>query len=57
LLLAASDDGVSIAFGRVKTVEGAEPIVMVGLTDRLRAGDRVTLDLSAHFPWTRDATP
>jgi hypothetical protein len=41
----------------VKTVEGAEPIVMVGLTDKLRAGDRVTLDLSANFPWTRDATP
>jgi hypothetical protein len=41
----------------VKTVVGAEPIVMVGLTDKLRAGDRVKLDLSANFPWTRDATP
>jgi hypothetical protein len=41
----------------VKTVEGAEPLVMVGITNKLRAGERVTLDLSANDPWTRDATP
>jgi len=40
----------------VKMVEGAEPLVMVGLTDKLRAGERVTLELSANYPWTRDAT-
>lgn len=41
----------------VKLVEGAEPIVMVGLTNKLKAGERVTLNLSANYPWTRDATP
>jgi len=41
----------------VKIVQGAEPIVMVGLTEKLQAGARVKLDLSANFPWTRDATP
>jgi hypothetical protein len=41
----------------IKLVEGAEPVVVVGLTDKLRAGQRVTLNLSANFPWTRDATP
>lgn len=41
----------------VKLVEGAEPIVMVGLTNIMRAGERITLDLSANFPWTRDAKP
>jgi hypothetical protein len=41
----------------VKSVEGAEPLVLVGLTDKLRAGDRVTLNLSGNYPWTRDATP
>jgi hypothetical protein len=41
----------------VKTVEGAEPIVMVGVTNKLRAGDHVTLNLSANDPWTRAVTP
>jgi len=41
----------------VKTVDGAEPLVIVGLTNRLRAGERVTLDLSANDPWTRARTP
>jgi hypothetical protein len=41
----------------VKKVEGAEPLVIVGITNRLRAGERVTLDLSANAPWTRAATP
>lgn len=41
----------------VKLVEGAEPVVMVGVTEKLKAGERVTLDLSANYPWTRDATP
>jgi len=41
----------------VQTVEGAEPIVMVGITNRLRAGERVTLNLSANDPWTRSVTP
>ena len=41
----------------VKAVEGGEPIVMVGLTDKLKAGENVTLNLSANYPWTRDATP
>jgi hypothetical protein len=41
----------------VKTVEGAEPLVIVGITDKLKAGERVTLNLSANDPWTRDAAP
>jgi len=41
----------------VKLVEGAEPIVMVGLTNRLKTGESVTLNLSANYPWTRDAAP
>ena len=41
----------------VKLVEGAEPVVVVGIVERLKAGERVTLNLSANFPWTRDATP
>jgi multidrug efflux pump subunit AcrA (membrane-fusion protein) len=40
----------------VKLVEGAEPLV-VGITEKLKAGERVTLNLSANSPWTRDATP
>ncbi|MFZ0962504.1 MAG: hypothetical protein WAO35_16530 [Terriglobia bacterium] len=41
----------------VKIVEGAEPLVIVGMTNRLRAGERVTLDLSANTPWTRATAP
>lgn len=41
----------------VKTVEGAEPLVMVGITNKLRAGERVTLNLSANDPWTTAVTP
>lgn len=41
----------------VKPVEGAEPLVMIGLTGNLKAGERATLNLSANYPWTRDATP
>jgi hypothetical protein len=40
----------------IKLVEGAEPVVMVGLTEKLKAGESITLNLSANFPWTRDAT-
>jgi hypothetical protein len=41
----------------VKLVEGAEPVMMVGLTDKLKAGESVTLNLSANYPWTRDTAP
>lgn len=41
----------------IKLVEGAEPLVVVGLTNELKPGASVTLNLSANFPWTRDATP
>lgn len=41
----------------VKAVQGGEPLVMVGVTNRLKAGDRVTLNLSANDPWTRATTP
>jgi hypothetical protein len=41
----------------VKTVEGAEPLVLVGTTYKLKAGESVTLDLSANDPWTRSKTP
>jgi hypothetical protein len=41
----------------VRMVEGAEPMVVVGITEKLKAGESVTLDLSANYPWTRDATP
>lgn len=41
----------------IKAVDGAEPLVIVGITNRLRAGESVTLDLSANAPWTRAATP
>jgi hypothetical protein len=41
----------------VKTVEGAEPLVMVGITNKLQAGDRITLNFSANDPWTRAVTP
>jgi len=41
----------------VKPVEGAEPILVVGLTEKLRAGQILKFDLSANLPWTRDATP
>ena len=41
----------------VKTVEGAEPLVLVGTTYKLKAGERVTLNLSANDPWTRAKTP
>jgi len=33
-------------------VEEDEPIVIVGLTPRLRSGQRVALDLSENDPWT-----
>jgi hypothetical protein len=53
--------GVAVA-GRyqvegVKMVEGAKPLMIVGITDKLRAGERVTLDLSANYLWTRAAMP
>ena len=41
----------------VKTLEGAEPWAMVGLTNKLVAGQRVTMDLSANDPWTQPKTP
>lgn len=41
----------------VKREAGAEPVVVVGITEKLKAGERLTLNLSANFPWTRDATP
>jgi len=41
----------------VKLVEGAEPLVMVGLTDKLKSGETVILNLSGNYPWTRDAAP
>ena len=37
----------------VKQGEGGEPIVVVGVTQKLKAGDRVTLNFSANDPWTR----
>jgi positive regulator of sigma E activity len=37
-------------------VEEEEHIVIVGLTPKLRPGQRVTLDLSENEPWT-DAIP
>jgi len=37
----------------VKEVLGAEPLVIVGITNKLKAGERVTLHLSANDPWTR----
>ena len=37
----------------VKQVEGGEPLVIVGITNKLKAGERVTLHLSANDPWTR----
>jgi len=39
----------------VKAEVGAEPVVVVGITHMLKAGERLTLDLSANDPWTRDA--
>jgi hypothetical protein len=41
----------------IKTVEGGEPLVTVGITNKLKPGESVTLNLSANDPWTRDATP
>jgi hypothetical protein len=41
----------------VKMVQGAEPLVIVGVTGKLKAGESVTLNLSANDPWTRAATP
>ena len=41
----------------VKTVEGGSPLVLVGMTNKLKAGDRVTLNFSANDPWTRAKTP
>jgi hypothetical protein len=41
----------------VKEVEGAEPLVIVGVTNKLKAGERVRLNLSANDPWTRAAAP
>ena len=41
----------------VKKVEGAEPFLLVGMTNRLRAGERITLNLSANDPWTKATTP
>ena len=40
-----------------KTVEGAEPLVMAGIANKLPAGERVTLNLSADDPRTRAAIP
>jgi hypothetical protein len=41
----------------VKEVEGAEPLVIVGITIKLKARERVTLHLSANGPWTRASVP
>ncbi len=41
----------------VKPVEGAEPLAIVGFTNKMQAGGRVTLNLSANDPWTRATTP
>jgi hypothetical protein len=41
----------------VKEVEGAEPLVIVGVTNKLKRGERVTLNLSANDPWTTAAAP
>jgi hypothetical protein len=41
----------------VKEVEGGEPLLIVGVTNRLKAGAHVTLNLSANDPWTRAAEP
>jgi len=41
----------------VRAVQGGEPLVLVGITNRLKAGDRVTLNLSANDPWTMPTTP
>jgi len=54
-------EGVPVA-GRyqvvgVKEVEGGEPLVIVGITNKLKAGERVTLDLSANDPWTKAVAP
>jgi len=37
--------------------EGESPEVIVGLTGRLKPGDRVTLDLSENDPWTEALPP
>jgi hypothetical protein len=42
---------------RVKMVEIAESLMVVGLTEKLGAGEPVTHDLSADYPPTRDVTP
>jgi hypothetical protein len=39
----------------IKEVVGAEPLVIVGMTNKLKAGERVTLHLSANDPWTMAA--
>jgi copper(I)-binding protein len=41
----------------VKKVPGAEPIMVVGVTNKVKAGERVTINLSANNPWTRATTP
>jgi len=41
----------------VKPVEGAEPLAMVGSTNKMRAGESVTPNLSANDPSTRASTP
>lgn len=41
----------------VKTLEDAEPWAMIGLTQRLEPGQRITLDLSPNDPWTHAKTP
>jgi hypothetical protein len=41
----------------VKTVEGAEPYLVVGMTNKLKPGERVIINLSANDPWTKATTP
>jgi hypothetical protein len=36
----------------IKIEKGSEPLVIVGVTNRLKGGERVTLNLSANDPWT-----
>jgi len=36
----------------VKVIPDGEPLVIVGVTSKLKAGERVTMNLSANNPWT-----
>ena len=38
-------------------VEGAELLLIVAITSNMRAGEGITLNLSANYPWIRDAMP